>query len=539
MPSPQTSSLTAPALVTLALLTLLLVAERVGLPGTWVQLFLQAMAMLVLLSMLWRSRTTQERVFSGSRPALGVMAGGLVLSAVVTAAITTLVPAVTPDQWLASLLGTLAGLLMAHATMRWGMRRARPEPQGGMLWDVPSMAVIRGLGLILVGSVLALAGLDASRVEILRLLTAGNTLPTGAHHAFAQIQAAFLPPLLALLAVLAGGIRASVLQAAILVIGVFAALGLMLGIGLLYFGPLPLPGQSEATTLAAVAEARERWSVTSPLLLQQWPAWVTTLHGEGLKAFASSALIAAGTALALSPVLPLRRKSMMAVAGAGCIILPLAVIAIAGYAIEAAASTFIGASIARPSAAVVEATRLGLVAICGANPESAEALRLACGISPRDPAQLAWGQVGLTQAYIRTGLSAAIGFSTTVNLSAGIVTAAWHVSMVTVGLGLAAQGLGQFILARSYRAAGLASLRLGLVRLSALLFAVVLAVLPQSWLEATRGWQFIAMAAGAVMTLAFWLWLSARQTQPENAAQTVILKSTRSKASVLSDGKAA
>jgi hypothetical protein len=537
MPAQQASALTAPSLVTLALLSLLLVAERVGLPGGWVRLFFLAIIALAILAVLWSSRTTQERVFLGRTPALGAVAGGLVLATLVTGTTTLLLPPASGPLWLAGIFGALVGAILAHSLARIGSRKAAAEAAGPAPGSDRAASLIHGLGLVLVGGVLMLAGTEAARLEIARLMTTGIREPTGAP--IVPVQAMLLPPMLAFAAVLAGGVRASLLQAALLMLGTFAILGLLLLIGMAYFGPLPLPGQSETTTLAAITDARTRWSITFPLHFQRWPEWGAAFNNDGMKRFGLTALITAGVCLALSPVISVRRKSTTVVVAIGCILLPLAVIAIAGYAIEAAASAFIGSPVARPSAALVETSRLGLVAVCGANPGSPDAIRLACGVVPRDTAAFAWGQISLTPAYIATGLSAASGFSTTLNLSAGLLTAASHLVMVTLGLGLAAKGLGEHLLARNYRAAGLASLRLGLVRLSALVLALALAFLPPGWLILARDGQLAALATGSLIMLAYGLWVAMRKTASVAAAEPVTARPARSRATSMPSSETA
>jgi hypothetical protein len=534
MPAQHASALTAPALVGLAMLALLLVAERVGLPTGWVRLFFLGIVLCALASLMWLSRTAQERAFLGQVSALGAVAGGVVLAMAATAVITLLSPPATDQQWLAGIIGVTAGLLLAHAITRMANRAHAPETGGIPTAFSTTWSLLRGLGLVLAGGTLALAGTEAARTEVARLLTMATSVSSA--QPTMQTQAVLL---LALVAVLFGGARTSLLQAAALSLAALAAIGLTLLIGLVYLGPLPLPGQSETATLAAIAEARQRWGITLPLHLMDWPNWTLPFQGDGLKMLGISAVVSAGIGLALSPVIPVRRKSTLAVATLVCLLLPIAVIAIGGYAIEAAASAFVGASIARPPAALVETARLGLVGICGAQPESAEALRLACGVSPRDTAVLAWDKISLTPAYIHTGMSAAVGFSTTLNLSTGLLSAAWHLLLVTLGLGLAAQGLGLHILARNHHAAGLASLRLGLVRLSALIIAAALALMPGDWLAMTRTAQLPAFVAGTLVLLVFWLWVALRKQAPLAIEQTASPRTRRTKSAALANSEAA
>jgi hypothetical protein len=506
MTSPPPSALTAPVLIALVLLGLLTVGERVGLPEIWVKSFFFAILSLALLAVLWLARTTQERVFLGALPALDPLAGAMVLSIVTSAAVTSLVPSPDGPQWLASLMGAPLGLLLAHGLARKAHRRKHASVADSGVASDDDASVVRGLALLLVGAALAMVALDQAHQEIARLLS----LPTGI--------SMILTSGLALLAVLMGGLRASIMQAALLALATVIALTLMLVIGLVHLGALPLPGLSEATTLTAIAEARGRWAITTPLQLLQWPEWSSVFRGEGLKSFVLSALIACGVALAASPGLAIRRRSLTGLAMAGTIILPLAVMAIAGYAIEAAASNFVGASIARPPAALVESARLGLVGICGANPDTAEALRMACGVSPRDTIALAWGQISLAPALFRSGLSAAFGYTAAVSMTIGILSLAWMMAMATLGLALAANGLGLHILARKYQVAGLASLRLGLMRLAAVVLAAAFAT-PAAFHAHVDGAVILAgLAIGCGLLLALGLWAVLKKA----ANQTVI-----------------
>jgi hypothetical protein len=529
MTSSPHSALAAPVLIALVLLGLLTVAERVGLPEIWVRSFFFAILIFALLAVLWLARTTQERIFLGALPALDPLAGAMVLALVTSAAVTTLVPSSGGPQWLGSLIGAPLGLLLANGLARKAHRWKPGPAANGRAASHDGLSVVRGLALLLIGAALAMVALDQAHQDIARLLS----LPTAISMTLASG--------LALLAVLVGGLRASIMQAALLALATVIALALMLVIGLVHMGALPLPGLSETTTLTAIAEARGRWAITTPLQLLQWPDWSSAFQGEGLKSCALSALIASGTALALSPGLAIRRRSLTGLAVAGTIILPLAVMAIAGYAIEAAASNFVGASIARPPAALVESARLGLVGICGASPDTAETLRMACGVSPRDTVVLAWGQISLAPAFLRSGVSAAFGYTAAVSMTIGILSLAWMMAMATLGLALAASGLGLNILARKYRAAGLASLRLGLVRLAALALAMSFTI-PTAFHIHIDGAVYLAgLSIGCGLLLALGLWAALRKAAsppvPEELASPV--KPRKRKAAALSGGEPA
>jgi hypothetical protein len=491
MTSTPPSALAAPVLLALVMLGLLTVGERVGLPGGWVHSFFIAVLLLTLLAVLWLARTTQERAFLGSSPALATLTGAMVLTIVTSAAVSSLVPSSNGPQWLGSLAGVPFGLLLAHGVARKAHRRANNPAKAAGTTREDSFALVRGLAPLCIGMALGMTGLGLAQTEIARLLslTAGTGMALAAGTA--------------LLAVLVGGLRASLIQAALLSLATIVALGLMLVIGLIHLGPLPLPGLSDFTTLTAIAEARVRWGITTPLQLVAWPDWTAALHEEGLRNFALSCLIATGIALAVSPGLPVRRRSLTGLAVAGTIILPLAVMAIAGYAIEAAAINFVNASVARPPPALVETAHLGLISVCGVNADTAEALRMSCGVSPRDAVALAWGQIGLSPPFIRSGLGAAFGYPAAVSMTIGIITLAWMMAMATLGLALAAQGLGLHILARNHQAAGLASLRLGLVRLAALLLAAALTmpVAARTSIDATLILSVLATGCGLVFAL--------------------------------------
>jgi hypothetical protein len=529
MTSSPPSALSAPVLIALVLLGLLTIGERVGLPEIWVQSFFFAILVLTLLAVLWLARTTQERVFLGAVPALDPQAGAMVLAIVTSAAVTNLVPSSDGPQWLGSLVGATVGLLLAHGLARRAHGEQKKSATSGRVTPEYTLPVARGLALLLIGAAMATVALDQAQLEIARLLS----LNAGTSMALASG--------LALLAVLVGGLRASFMQAALLALATVIALGLMLVIGLVHLGALPLPGLSDATTLTAVAEARGRWVIKTPLQFLTWPDWSSVLRGDGLKSFALSSLIATGIALAVSPGLAIRRKSLTGLAMAGTIILPLAAMAVAGYAIEAAAINFVGASIARPPAALVESARLGLVSICGASPDSAEALRMACGVSPRDAVALAWSQISLAPAFIRSGLSAAFGYTAAVSMTIGILSLAWTMAIATIGLALAANGLGLHILARKYQAAGLASLRLGLVRLAALLLATAFTI-PTAIHATVDGSAVLAgLASGCGLLLALGLWsaLGKTESQPVSEPSATPPRSRRRKTEALPRGEPA
>jgi hypothetical protein len=496
MTSRQVSVLTGPSLLALVLLALLIVAERVGLPPQWVRMFFLATMLLTLATILWLSGTTREEAFMGRNTALEPIAGGMLLSVVTSIAVSRLLPAYDPVHWLAGLIGMPVGLVQRQ--------HANTETSGA------GLPLLKGVALLLVGAGLVLIGLAEARVEFSRLLLAAPATVTGGDGT--PWLALLLIPGVALIAFFSGGIFASLRQAALLALLVAGALALMVAIGLVQFGTLPLIGQAETRTLLAIAEARNRWGITAPLHFLAWPDGIGVLKSPALQHLAASALVSAGLALALAPALPLRRKTTAAVAVSGVILLPLAVMAVAGYAIEAAASTFLGAAIARPPAALVEAARFGLIGVCGGNPETADAVRLACGVAPRDSATFAWGQIMLTPAFVASGLPAATGYSATLSMAAGLLNAAWLTAMIALGLALASLGLGRDIMARHHHAAGLASLRLGLTRLAAVILAVAMILLPGMAIP-NRAIILTAFCVGCVLIVAIAVWQATNQRQ--------------------------
>jgi xanthine/uracil permease len=103
-------------------------------------------------------------------------------------------------------------------------------------------------------------------------------------------------------------------------------------------------------------------------------------------------------------------------------------------------------------------------------------------------------------------------------MTIGILSLAWMMAMATLGLALAANGLGLHILARKYQVAGLASLRLGLMRLAAVVLAAAFAT-PAAFHAHVDGAVILAgLAIGCGLLLALGLWAVLKKA----ANQTVI-----------------
>jgi hypothetical protein len=272
--------------------------------------------------------------------------------------------------------------------------------------------------------------------------------------------------------------------------------------------------------LAAMAEARAAWSINEPLLPVAWPALSSLLEPASLATAGIAALTTAGLVIVASPALPAHRKGFAAMAALAAALIPVAVIAVAGFAVEAAAIRFVGASIARPPQALVDASRLGLISVCGGFPDTADAMRIACGVGPRDVAAFSWGQLGPTPAYVAQGPMASLGHAATLTLAGGIAKLAGSLAGLTLGLWLAAEGLGRGLLGWRFRAAGLASLRLGLTRLAALAIAGGLVAVPALRMATVTEWLPEAAAgAGVLMLLLTLVPPLLRRANPQPAEQ--------------------
>jgi hypothetical protein len=483
------SAMAAVGLLAAALFALLAVAERAGLPLFWVKAFLCATGALTLLCAVVLARTTQERAFFAAEPMLGPVSGGLALAMLVVTVNGVLLPATDGAGWLAVVLGAPVGLLAGHGVSRAARKIAGRRDLQPRLRALPAQEVMRGAALALAGVAVLLAGADLARGEAAAVF--GLSPAAASMLSLAAVLAAVL---------LGGGAGASLLLASL---AGFAVLCMVINLaaGFAAFGNPALPGWSEPQTLAAISEARTTWGVGAPIHLTEWPALASVLEGDALRRLLLSALTAAGLSLALSPGLPAHRRGHVAVAAGAALLLPIALVAIAGYAIEAAAIRFIGAPVVRPPPGLVEAAQFGLVTVCGASPDTADAVRIACGVAPRDPALLAWRQIALSSAYVHGGPTVALGYTATVGLAVGIGRLAMALIAATAGLWLLAEGLGRDLLARNRAAAGLASLRLGLARLAAVLAAIGAMILGASGVALSPPLLLVALGLGSGLLL--------------------------------------
>ncbi len=487
----------AAAVLAALLLALLALAERAGLPLPFVKGFLVAAALLTYAAIVAFARTGRERPFVGTDGWGGPVQAGLAVAAGVWLTSEFLAPAADPAGWIATMAGAPLGVAAAHMVERFVALRQPDGDTEARGWA----GLLAALAASAVGGLVLIAGIGASERELARIL------------GFSDVTALAVAGLLILLPTLLGGARGAMALAGASAVAATILLIALVVIGLAWLGALPIPGQSEARTLQAVAEARERWGIRWPVHLNAWPAWDLLVRREAMLAFASAFATTAALGLAAAPAAPLRRRATALTAALALAILPLLTTAIAGYAIEAAGTRFIGTAAARPPAALVETSALGLVRVCGRQPTDADTLRTACGIGPRDPATLDWSRLAPTPAFLQSGLPAALGFPSTISLAADGLRLAMALATGALGLWIAARAIGRGMLGRRRQAAGLASLRQGLIRIAALVVIGGAAFLLARGIALPPETPFILPAAAAILTVAK-LWSGTRKPLP-------------------------
>jgi len=451
------------AFLILVMAGLIGVAERAGLPLGLVRLSLSVMAAMAVLAIIAFAGTGREKDFAGFTLASPPVGSGVLLALIAGVIVEMAWPASSSAEWGAGPLGAAAGVILAHLIERYGVRRESWQPgESGSAQRAERL--MRGLAFGLLGAGLALVAFPVLAAELVQLFRLSPQAATAV--------AAAIP----LIAVLAGGMRSALSLAFAASAMVIATLAVLVGAGLWTIGNLPLPGQAEPATLLAVAEVRRNWSVVQPMHLMEWPGWSAVFSGTALQHFGLGCLIATGLTLALAPSLQVRRRSFVGAAMVVSLIMPLLIVSIGGFAIEAAAVKFIGVPIVRPPASLIEASQLGLLSICGAQPADAEALRIACGVGPRDAAVFDWRQIALSPAFTHAGLGTALGFPPSLALATAGLRLFLGLAAATAGLMLFSLGLGFYLLSRNRIAAGLASIRLGATRLVATVAAILLVV---------------------------------------------------------------
>jgi hypothetical protein len=447
------------------LVALVVVAERAGLPEGMAQTAVVVLLAVFCISILSVARTAEESVFLGRIPGGNPALSGVVLGILLTGAGLALLRPETVGAATAVVAGQCAGLVLAHGVARWQVHEA------GQAGGKPVIAILSGLLETTAGVALSAACLSVIIASMAPAFASAGMPVSGTT---LSLMVVCLPAF----AVAAGGARACFALLTGLASLVVAGYGIMLAAGILGLGSLPLPWFSETSTLAAIAEAKTRWFQTPvhPVQLISWPSLPDVLTAGHRIWFFGSAAMAFSLALLLAPAIPLRRRRIVVPALSAVILLPLAMIATAGYAIETAGFQFIGSSVQRPPAGLLEAARNGFVTLCNAAPGTAEALRVACGASPREPMSLAWDQIRIAPSFLSGGLTAALAYPAALAFLTRVAEPLVLLSGLVAGFWIAARGLGLRVLAREKMAPGLASLRLGLVRLAGLLLTVCLTV---------------------------------------------------------------
>ncbi|MGL4636499.1 MAG: hypothetical protein ACRCWF_11000 [Beijerinckiaceae bacterium] len=502
----------------LTLVALVVVAERAGFPEIMAQKALIAVLVLFCLVTVFVAKTAEEAGFLGRLAAGKVVSSGIVLGVVLTGTGMALLRPDTAGGMAAILAGQVLGVLAAHAVARWQWQRTGSAATDQTSYN-PFLAMLSGMLEAVAGAALCIACLS---------LMVGGLMPaiTAAGMQMSSGWLALLLLLVAAFAVAAGGLRACLG----LLLGLTSLVGvgylIMLVAGLAGLGSLPLPGFSETSTLNAIAEAKLRWFQTSvhPVALVAWPSLSDVVSADNRIWFACSAALAFSLASLLAPAIPLRRRSIVVPALATGILLPLAMVATAGYAIEAAGFQFVGASVQRPPAGLLEASRNGFVTLCNAAPATADALRIACGVSPREVMSLGVDQISILPAFLTGGLPAALAYPAALVVLARVAEPLVVMSGFVAGFWIAARGLGLRVMARDKMAPGLTSLRLGLVRLAALLLTggliacTALFVLPAGLL-----WTVAATTAFAavLLRLVFSRSAQANSERPDEAGPVV------------------
>jgi hypothetical protein len=463
------------------LLAILAVGERAGMPGSlaWPVAFLIIAG--ATTAAILASRTAVEPVFLGRQVLARPVPGGLLLGALAAAASFHLLRPSASGDLVATAAGTIAGLAVAHGIAR--MRRGSPLLIGeAAQGEDGAPSFIQGLLTAAGGFGLMLAALPAAR-DAMMVLTGWSALPS--------LLLVAIPPALA---IAIGGLRGILTLSAALALPLLAALGIALWLGLGQLGAPPLPGITSDDTLLALAGARSRLFVSDTL-----PFIVSWLPQGGLSAivfslpFAMAATVTALLARGVTPGLPLDEAPTLASAMIGQLVVLLGLAAMAGYAVEAAGLQFVGASLQAPPPGLLEASRQGLAEYCGARPATLDQLRAACGLAPRAQGQLSLDRIRLLEPFLWSGTPVAFGLPSALSAPGRLGPVAFPALAFSAGLWLATQGLGRGVFGRGRIAPGLASHRLGLMRLAALGAAVGAAIVLTLGIGGT--WQAVPLVA--------------------------------------------
>jgi hypothetical protein len=478
-----------------ALMAALHIIERSGLPSSWA---FAACLLLLLgfgLALVALDRTFDEADFTLNRPLLPAWGGGVLLGVILSTLLPNLLRPAQVSEAMAMVLGAVIGLSAAHV-----LARRQSVPAALMQNLLQNYERIKGNGflILLLGFFLLVPS----------GLILHHTLPMAARE-LSVLTGLSLRGSLALAAglflfglVLGGG--RTVLAGLAVMTALIAATGLLLIIeGFSAFGALPLPGLANETTLTAIFEARQRWMGTGvqPPLINEWPGLSALFSSGGFNVLVISAALSALVARSLSPAIPLRRKTTAASAITALVVCALAGVAIGGYAIEAAGSQLIGASLDRAPQRLLDNAGSGLIRICGAVPSTLESLRAACGITGRGAA-LSLDQLKLEPRFLWSGLPQSIGLTSTLSAAPRALPTLFSLVALFWAGWIIALALGRGLLAYGQWGPGQASQRLAYVRVAGALGVCVIAFLSDTGAgPPDRQIWLLAAGAGALALL--------------------------------------
>jgi hypothetical protein len=472
-------------------LLLVFAAERSGLPIAWSEWFVRIILFFALAATAWLGRSAVERLFLGREPSAAWRGGGLILGIILFAVVRLLPAAQQAELWLPNIFGTFIGITSVHLLLRRQFKRNRLQAPPRSR----NVSLVMGVALCLLGGAIGLPSLVRTLTEITPVLSSSSGL------------AITYVLILSICAVALGGAKGGLAMVAMLTLVALGGILLGVGIGLNAYGAIPLPGFDNPTTLQAIHEVKNSLGLTNLLFLRQWPSFGSLVGLNGLTAMILSALISGAIALTLTPAIEVRRRRVVITACGANIILPLLIMALGGYAIEATAEQLIGTAITNPPAALLEAARLGLVKVCGGFPETAEALRLQCGVAPRDTMLLDTARLQPQINFLMASLPVSLGFTSLISQSVRLFPFALSLAGVVTGIWFIAIGLGRSILGQRHDAPGLASHRIALTRMSAVLAAIVLGILVQFNLAPFAG--VISLMGGASAAIILFLQINA------------------------------
>jgi hypothetical protein len=451
---------------------LILAAERSGMPLRMSEWFVRIVIIAALSTCVWFGRSAVERLFFGREASAPWKGGGLILGLIILVSTQTHLGLSgslgASVSWFGATIGSILGIITVHIFLRYYHKRNHQTlAEGISTAHSKQKKLILGLALCCLGAMIALLSLTQAWSNI-ALNVSGN-------------QQAALPSLLflAILGIALGGAKGSMAMIAMLSLIAMGGILFNIGIGLASFGTIPLPGFDEPATLKAIIEIKNSLGLSKAYFLQQWPELSMIFNLDGLTALTITALISGAVSLTFHPAIQLNKRSVAATASVTLFILPFLIIAIGGYAIEAAIEYLIGSPINNPPAALLDSTRLGLLQICGGFPETVEALRLQCSVTPRETTTLELARLKPQDGFLLTSLSVSLGYTATISRAIGIFPVALSLIGLVTGIWLMALGLGRYIMTQKQDAPGLASHRIASTRMATVLAAGLIMILVQ------------------------------------------------------------